>query len=76
MHSGDVMAWRDEKEAIQLGYGLREIEYVYQTSSYIVWPAAARKLLTELPVDGPADVRQEAESPAPARTCHTHLRNP
>mmetsp|Transcript_441 Transcript_441/g.1241 ORF Transcript_441/g.1241 Transcript_441/m.1241 type:complete len:381 (+) Transcript_441:38-1180(+) len=53
---GDVMAWRDEKEAIQLGYGLREAEYVYQTSSYIVWPAAARKLLTELPVDGPADV--------------------
>ncbi|EOD17496.1 hypothetical protein EMIHUDRAFT_454642 [Emiliania huxleyi CCMP1516] len=53
---GDVMAWRKEEDALQLGYGLRECEYVYQTSSYILWPAAARKLLTLLPVDGPADV--------------------
>jgi GR25 family glycosyltransferase involved in LPS biosynthesis len=69
--SGDVMAWRDEKESIQLGYGLREIEYVYQTSSYIVWPAAARKLLTELPVDGPADVRSRSRGPLPAPSlCH------
>jgi len=28
--AGDVMAWRDEKESLQLGYGLREAEYVYQ----------------------------------------------
>merc|ERR1711971_466115 len=53
---GEVMAWRDEKHAIKLDPGLREAEYVYQTSSYILWPAAARKLLTCLPVDGPVDV--------------------
>ena len=34
---------------------LREAEYLYQTSSYIIWPAAARQLLAQLPVDAPAD---------------------
>ena len=56
--------------------GLRECEYVYQTSSYILWPAAARKLLTLLPVDGPADVylsRLLLERKLRARMCRPRL---
>ena len=34
---------------------LREAEYLYQTSSYLIWPEAARTLLAHLPIDAPAD---------------------
>lgn len=71
--SGDVMAWRDESHSLKLGYGLRECEYVYQTSSYVLWPAAARKLLSELPIDGPADVRSPAH-PLAASPAHPRPR--
>lgn len=65
------MAWRDDAEAIKFGYGLREAEYVYQTSSYIIWPAAARKLLTELPIDGPADVSYRGKCEVPLALSET-----
>lgn len=52
---GDVIEWRPEKESIQFKGGLKECQYVYQTSSYVIWPAAARVLLTELPINGPVD---------------------
>ena len=29
--------------------------YVWQTSSYIIWPAAAKMLLSRLPIDCPTD---------------------
>lgn len=53
---GEVMAWRDERHAIKPALGLKEAEYLYQTSSYIIWPAAARMLLTCLPINAPVDV--------------------
>ena len=34
---------------------LREAEYLWQTSSYIIWPAAAKMLLSRLPIDCPTD---------------------
>ena len=34
---------------------LREAEYLWQTSSYILWPAAAKELLSHLPIDSPTD---------------------
>ena len=34
---------------------LREAKYVWQTACYVIWPAAARRLLASLPVDGPVD---------------------
>ena len=34
---------------------LREAEYIWQTACYVIWPAAARRLLASLPVDGPVD---------------------
>jgi GR25 family glycosyltransferase involved in LPS biosynthesis len=62
--------WRDQQpglahRAIRLPSGivdahgnemiLREAAYVWQTCCYLVWPAAARRLLEHLPVDGPVD---------------------
>ena len=49
-----VCAWRDEADAVHLP-NLREAEYLYQTSSYLIWPEAARTLLAHLPIDAPAD---------------------
>lgn len=34
---------------------LVESEYVWTTVGYIVWPSCARKLLSELPINGPVD---------------------
>ena len=51
----DVQAWRPEKKAVALGENIREAEYLWQTSSYVIWPAAARKLLANLPIEGPVD---------------------
>ncbi len=34
---------------------MREARYLWQTSSYVLWPAGARALLAHLPVDAPAD---------------------
>jgi len=34
---------------------LREADYAWQTSSYLLWPAAARKLVGALPIDCPVD---------------------
>merc|ERR1719409_928143 len=45
----------DTLPPLALPSGLREAQYVYQTSSYVLWPAAARVLLTQLPIDGPVD---------------------
>ena len=36
---------------------LREAEYIWETACYVIWPAAARRLLASLPVDGPVDKR-------------------
>jgi len=52
---GDVIEKRDPKYALNVGKGLKEVQYIYQTSSYVIWPAAARVLLTCLPIDGPVD---------------------
>mmetsp|Transcript_3750 Transcript_3750/g.11670 ORF Transcript_3750/g.11670 Transcript_3750/m.11670 type:complete len:318 (+) Transcript_3750:100-1053(+) len=35
---------------------LREAAYLWHTSSYVVWPAAARALAHALPIDAPVDV--------------------
>ena len=45
----------DESSSRDRQLKLREAEYLWQTSSYIIWPAAARKLLRHLPVDSPTD---------------------
>ena len=53
-----MVKWRDERRIIVEGppqLKLREAEYLWQTSSYIIWPAAARELLRHLPVDSPTD---------------------
>jgi len=34
---------------------LAEVEYVWTTVGYIIWPSAARLFLSRLPVDGPVD---------------------
>ena len=50
--------WRDSRRVVVEGppvMKLREAEYLWQTSSYILWPAAARVLLSSLPVDSPTD---------------------
>jgi len=54
----EVVQWRDHRRIIVEGppmLKLREAEYVWQTSSYIIWPAAARMLLSRLPIDCPTD---------------------
>lgn len=56
--TGDVAAWRDKKsQSVDGEYDvkLREAEYIWQTACYVIWPAAARRLLQSLPVDGPVD---------------------
>ena len=53
---GEVAAWRaDDAFARVDGTLLREAEYVWQTSSYLIYPAAARWLMQQLPVDCPVD---------------------
>jgi len=42
--------WRRELTA-----DLAEVEYVWTTVGYIVWPSAAKLFLSRLPVDGPVD---------------------
>lgn len=42
--------WRSE-----VSENLVESEYVWTTVGYIVWPAGARKLLSQRPVEGPVD---------------------
>ena len=54
----EVTSWRDSRRVVVEGppvMKLREAEYLWQTSSYILWPAAARALLARLPVDCPTD---------------------
>ena len=34
---------------------LRDAEYLWQTSSYLIWPPAAAELVKALPADAPAD---------------------
>jgi GR25 family glycosyltransferase involved in LPS biosynthesis len=54
----EVVQWRDPRRVIVEGppvLKLREAEYLWQTSSYIIWPAAARELLSHLPIDSPTD---------------------
>ena len=54
----EVVSWRDSRRAIVEGppvLKLREAEYLWQTSSYLIWPAAARELLAHLPIDCPTD---------------------
>jgi hypothetical protein len=43
-------AWRREVSA-----DLVESEYVWTTVGYIIWPAAAERLLSRLPIDQPVD---------------------
>jgi len=54
----EVTQWRDSRRVVVEGppvMKLREAEYLWQTSSYIIWPAAARELLHHLPIDSPTD---------------------
>jgi len=54
----EVVQWRDSRRVVIEGppqLRLREAEYLWQTSSYIIWPAAARVLLEHLPIDCPTD---------------------
>ena len=54
----EVTQWRDSRRVVVEGppvMKLREAEYLWQTSSYILWPAAARVLLAHLPIDSPTD---------------------
>lgn len=54
----EVVQWRDSRRVTIEGppvLKLREAEYLWQTSSYIIWPAAARELLKHLPIDSPTD---------------------
>lgn len=62
--SGMVCSWKEEWLPTGLSIGpekhdepivLREADYVWQTSSYLLWPAAARLLVESMPVDAPAD---------------------
>jgi len=39
----------------KVGPTVREAEYLWTTVAYILWPAGARKLLAELPVNQPVD---------------------
>jgi GR25 family glycosyltransferase involved in LPS biosynthesis len=54
----EVVQWRDSRRITIEGppvLRLREAEYLWQTSSYVIWPAAARELLAHLPIDCPTD---------------------
>ena len=59
--SGMVASWRDEWIATDWrdpkgdAVVLRDAEYLWQTSSYLIWPPAAAELVKALPADAPAD---------------------
>jgi len=56
--TGDVAEWRHPRNQSVDScpqVKLREAEYIWQTACYVIWPAAARRLLASLPVDGPVD---------------------
>jgi GR25 family glycosyltransferase involved in LPS biosynthesis len=46
----DKAPWRRE-----IGNYIAEVDYVWTTVAYVIWPAGARKLLERLPVDSPVD---------------------
>ena len=51
-----VPRWRGNTFEVSSGVGLRESTYQWQTTAYIIWPAAARMLLAEPnPIDCPVD---------------------
>jgi GR25 family glycosyltransferase involved in LPS biosynthesis len=51
-----VPQWRSRRAFPVLpGRMLREADYAWQTSSYLIWPAAARTLLNAMPIDCPVD---------------------
>lgn len=51
-----VAKWGSQRtKSVAPNLGIREAEYTWQTSSYIVWPVTARILLSALPVDCPID---------------------
>mmetsp|Transcript_50962 Transcript_50962/g.150237 ORF Transcript_50962/g.150237 Transcript_50962/m.150237 type:complete len:98 (+) Transcript_50962:2-295(+) len=54
------MQWRTDSVAerahAKLSSTVREADFLYQTSSYVIWPAAARALLSNLPINAPVDV--------------------
>jgi len=51
-----VPQWRSRRAFPVLpGRVLREADYAWQTSSYLIWPAAARTLLGAMPIDCPVD---------------------
>lgn len=51
-----VPKWRSRRAFPVLpGRVLREADYAWQTSSYLIWPAAARALLAAMPIDCPVD---------------------
>ena len=62
--SGDVKRAQKVVEAFaecqdSQGYGtvsVREVEWMWQTHAYVIWPAAAAVLLTGIPIDAPVDV--------------------
>ena len=59
----EVTQWRDSRRVVVEGppvMKLREAEYLWQTSSYILWPAAAKELLSALDLEAPYE-----ESPPP-----------
>lgn len=59
--SGMVASWRDEwmstewKDPKGDAVVLRDAEYIWQTSSYLIWPPAAAELVKALPADAPVD---------------------
>merc|ERR1711862_1046152 len=53
---GHISKWGPEESKRQFGeHTLCEVEYIWHTSSYFIWPAAARELMASLPVDCPTD---------------------
>lgn len=56
----DVASWRSRrnfgtKSLAGRSIHIREAKYLWHSSSYVLWPAAARQLLANLPVDKPLD---------------------
>lgn len=56
----EVMSWRtdavSDRARGKLSSTVAEADFLYQTSSYVIWPAAARALLSNLPINAPVDV--------------------
>jgi len=53
----EVVAWRAPEAAVWPdAIRWREAHYLWQTSSYLLWPAAARVLVSHMPIDAPVDV--------------------